>query len=287
MEQHGKNPLQNVIAIIPARFASTRLMGKLLLELAGKPLILHTLEQAKKARNVDRVIVATDDERIFQIVEASGNEAVRTSARHQSGSDRIAEVARNLPENSIIVNVQGDEPLISPLTIEKAVNSIAELGLRNADSNPGSGIQDPKSVDIATTCEPIHDISEVFSPNVVKVVTDNNGFALYFSRSPIPFLRDEVNKHGSLEKAFADDPGLLRHFRKHTGLYVYRREFLLKFAKMEQTQLEKIEKLEQLRALENGAKIKVVEVDESSIGIDTLQDLERIREILENRKSEI
>ena len=269
MEQHGSNPQENVIAIIPARFASTRLEGKLLLEIAGKPMILHTLEQAKRARNVSRVIVATDDRRIFDAVEKSGNEAIMTSTGHESGSDRIAEVALNLPENSIIVNVQGDEPLISPRTIEKAVRAIADV-LSRSKSN----------VDIATTCEQITDISDVFSPNVVKVVTDNNGFALYFSRSPIPFLRDEVNKHGSLEKAIAYDPSLLGHFRKHTGIYVYRREFLLKFAKMERTALEKIEMLEQLRALENGARIRVVETEERSIGVDTAHDLEQVRKVI-------
>lgn len=253
-----------------------------MLEIAGKPLILHTLEQAKKARNVSRLIVATDDERIFHAVQASGNEAVMTSGEHQSGSDRIAEVALNLPQNSIIVNVQGDEPLISPRTIEKAVDAIAVL---SEPFTVAGGLSCPKSIDITTTCETIENISDIFSPNVVKVVTDGNGFALYFSRSPIPFLRDEVNKHGSLENALAEEPGLLRHFRKHTGLYVYRREFLLKYARMEQTTLEKIEMLEQLRALENGARIKVVEVDEVSAGVDTLGDFERVRQILE--KSQI
>jgi 3-deoxy-manno-octulosonate cytidylyltransferase (CMP-KDO synthetase) len=271
VEQHGNNPRQNVIAVIPARLESTRLAGKLLLDLGGKPVILRTLEQAQKAKNISRVIVAADSEEIRKIVEASGNEAVLTSTNHQSGSDRIAEVAENLPLNSIIVNVQGDEPLISPLTIEKAVEAI---------------LQD-ETADIATTCEPIHDAKDVLSADVVKVVADKNGFALYFSRSPIPFLRDETKKHGSLENALSNDSNLLAHFRKHTGLYVYRREYLLKFTKLEQTQLEKLEMLEQLRALENGARIKVIEVAENSIGVDTREDFERVKEILENRKSEI
>ncbi|HEX8247970.1 MAG TPA: 3-deoxy-manno-octulosonate cytidylyltransferase [Pyrinomonadaceae bacterium] len=268
MEQHGNNPRKNVIAIIPARLESTRLANKLLLDLAGKPLLLRTLEQAEKAKNVARVIVATDSPEILKIVEASGNEAVLTSANHQSGSDRIAEVAANLPENSIIVNVQGDEPLISPVTIEKAVEAIL------AD----------ETIDIATTCEPIHEIKDVLSADVVKVVVDENGYALYFSRSPIPFLRDEAKKHGSLENALLNDANLLSHFRKHTGLYVYRREYLLKFTKFEQTNLEKLEMLEQLRALENGARIKVVEAAESSIGVDTAVDFERARQILEAQK---
>lgn len=242
-----------------------------MLEIAGKPLILHTLEQTKKAKNIDRTIVAADDERILKIIKESGNEAVLTGKHHQTGTDRIAEVAKNLPENSIIVNVQGDEPTISPATIEKAVEAMLEN----------------KTADIATTCEKIEDFRDVLSADVVKVVTDVNGFALYFSRSPIPFPREAVKRHGSLENALQNEKDLLSLFRKHTGLYVYRREFLLKFTRSRQTNLEKTEMLEQLRALENGAKIKVVEVMESSIGVDTKEDLERVRRILENRKSEI
>ncbi|HEY0461108.1 MAG TPA: 3-deoxy-manno-octulosonate cytidylyltransferase [Pyrinomonadaceae bacterium] len=268
MEQHGKNHRQKVFAIIPARYASTRLAGKLLLEIAGKPLVLHTLEQANKARSIDKTIVATDDERILQIVRLSGNEAVLTSANHQSGSDRIAEVAAALPENSIIVNVQGDEPTISPATIEKAVEAL------RAD----------ETADIATTCEKIEDYRDVLSADVVKVVTDRNGFALYFSRSPVPFPREAVKRHGSLENALRAAPELLALFRKHTGLYVYRREFLLKFTQTAQTRLEQTEMLEQLRALENGARIKVVEVAESSIGVDTQEDFERVRSLIENRE---
>ncbi|MEP6923092.1 MAG: 3-deoxy-manno-octulosonate cytidylyltransferase [Pyrinomonadaceae bacterium] len=260
-----KNPKQNVIAIIPARFHSTRLPGKMLLPLAGKPLILHTFERAKEAKNISRVIVATDDQRIVQIVRETGGEAVLTNINHQSGSDRVAEVAANLPADSIIVNVQGDEPLIPPNTIERAVAAM----LQN------------DSADIVTTCEPIMDFKNVLSANVVKIVTDESGFALYFSRSPIPYPRDAVNKFGSLEKAFQADKTLLTIFRKHTGLYVYRREFLLKFTNLPQSNLEKLESLEQLRAMEHGAKIKVIEVAESSIGVDTPQDFERVRQILE------
>ncbi len=229
--------------------------------LNGKPLILHTLEQAKKARNIDRVIVATDDVRILHIIEESGNEAVLTSINHQSGSDRIAEVAENLPAGSIIVNVQGDEPTISPTTIESAVEAI---------------LQD-ETIDIATTCEKIESVEDVLSANVVKVVNDKNGYALYFSRFPIPFPREAVKKHGTLETALQNEPQLISLFRKHTGLYVYRREYLLKFTKFKQTILEKTEMLEQLRALENGARIKVVEVAESSIGVDTREDFERVK----------
>jgi 3-deoxy-manno-octulosonate cytidylyltransferase (CMP-KDO synthetase) len=269
VEHHGENPRQNVIAVIPARLASTRLEGKLLLALDGKPLILHTLKRAREARNVSRVIVATDDERILKLIKESGNEAVMTSAKHHSGSDRIAEVAENLPEDSIIVNVQGDEPLISPRTIEKAVEAILE----------------DESIDIATTCERVEYHSDVVSPDVVKVVTDENGFALYFSRSPIPFPRQAVKKYGSLENALREEgEKLLSLYRKHTGLYVYRREFLLKYTNLLLSNLEKTEMLEQLRALESGARIKVVEVAESSIGVDTREDFERVREIIERQK---
>lgn len=268
MKQHGENPRQNVIAVVPARLYSTRLPNKLLLDLAGEPLILHTLEQTKKAKNISRVIVATDSEEILKVVENSGNKAVLTSKKHQSGTDRIAEIAATLPENSIIVNVQGDEPLISPETIERAVEAV---------------LQD-ETIEMATTCEPIKETKDVLSPDVVKVITDENDFAVYFSRSPIPFPRDAVKKHSSLENALQNESDLLSLFRKHTGLYVYRREFLLKFTRLAQTNLEKTEMLEQLRALENGTKIKVVEVSETSIGVDTQEDFERVNEILEKQK---
>jgi 3-deoxy-manno-octulosonate cytidylyltransferase (CMP-KDO synthetase) len=228
-------------------------------------LILHTLAQALKATTVSRVIVATDDERILLAVTENGGEAVLTSADHRSGSDRLAEAASAMPENSVIVNVQGDEPLISPETIDLAVKSILT----------------DTSVDIATTCEQIADYRDVLDPDVVKVVTDKDGFALYFSRSPVPYPRDAVKMYGSLEAALRDDARLLDVFRKHTGLYVYRREYLLKFAMMPQTMLEKTEMLEQLRALENGARIKVVETVHSSIGVDTAEDLEKVRKVFE------
>lgn len=255
---------ENIFAVIPARLASTRLPNKLLLPLNGKPLILHTLAQAQKSLRISRAIVATDSEEILQVVRESGNEAVLTSPRHQSGSDRIAEVALNLPEKSLVVNVQGDEPLISPSTIDAAIAAIA------ADER----------ADIATTCEKIADFRDVLNPNVVKVVTDADDFALYFSRSPIPFPREAANLYGGLENALQNAPELLALYRKHTGLYVYRREFLLRFTKTAATFLEKTEMLEQLRALENGAKIKVVETSETSIGVDTAEDFERVGKVL-------
>lgn len=270
MEPHGENHQQNVIAIIPARYASVRLPGKLLLPVGGKPLILHTLEQAKKARNISRAIVATDDERIFDAVRDSGNEAVMTRADHPSGSDRIAEVAEKLPADSIVANVQGDEPMIAPETIDAAVAAM---------------LADPLA-DIVTTCEPISSKEELLNPNVVKVVVGEGGYALYFSRSPMPFPREAAMRYGGDPgRAIDAEPELFAMFRKHTGLYVYRREYLLKFTKMPQTKLEKIEMLEQLRALENGARIRVVDAAAASIGVDTAEDLERVREILEPVKS--
>ncbi len=198
------NPQKNIIAVIPARLFSTRLPNKLLLPLGGKPLILRTLEQAKKAKNIDRVIVATDSEEILRTVEASGNEAVLTSAAHQSGSDRIAEVAENLPEDSIVVNIQGDEPLISPIAIDLAIESM----LRD------------NSIDIATTCEPVHEIKDVLSSDVVKVVTDKNDFALYFSRSPIPYPREAVKIHGSLQNALREEKDLLSILRLPARIFI-------------------------------------------------------------------
>ena len=217
MGQHGEIPQQNVIAIIPARYASTRLPGKMLREIAGKPLIVRTMERAISATSVSRVIVATDDERIARAVTDAGGEAVMTSAGHVSGSDRVAEVAASLPEGSIIVNVQGDEPMISPETIDRAVGAL---------------VADP-AADIATVCEPVTSLwEEVMSFNVVKVVVGADGNALYFSRSPMPFPREAVLRHGSLSDAIEAEPELLSLFRKHTGLYVYRREYLLEFTKL-------------------------------------------------------
>ena len=267
METHADNPKKNVIAIIPARRGSTRLANKMLLPIGGKPLILHTLAQANKASTVSRAIVATDDQEIFDVVVASGGEAVLTSIEHASGSDRIAEVAETLPHGSVIVNVQGDEPLISPGTIDAAVNAL--LG-------------DP-AADVATACEPITDLhSELLNPNVVKAVVGVNGYALYFSRSPMPWPREASLKYGGdPNKAIEAEPQLLSLFRKHTGLYVYRREYLLEFTKLSPTKLEMTERLEQLRAMENGAKIRVVDVLDKSIAVDTQEDLDRVRSVLE------
>lgn len=269
MEHHAGNPLQNVIAVIPARYSSVRLPGKLLLPIAARPLILHTVDRATEATTVSRVIVATDDHRIFDAVTAEGHEAVMTSPDHRSGTDRVAEVAESVPAGSVIVNVQGDEPVISPDTIDAAVNAML------ADS----------AADIATTSEAIEDVGELLNGNVVKVVVGDAGYAIYFSRTPIPFPRDASLRHGGDPKlAIVEEPELISIFRKHTGLYVYRREYLLKFSRLPQTKLEQVEMLEQLRALEDGARIRVVDAVGRSIGVDTADDLERVRRILEGEK---
>ncbi|QYO66974.1 3-deoxy-manno-octulosonate cytidylyltransferase [Leptolyngbya sp. 7M] len=266
MERHGENPPKNVVAIIPARYASTRLPGKMLLEIVGKPLIVHTADRAREAGSVSRVIVATDDERILKAAEDAGHEALLTRADHLSGSDRVAEVAEALPEFSVIVNVQGDEPVISPETIDQAVRALI----------------DEPSAEMATTFEKIGNIEELLDPNIVKIAVGENGNAVYFSRSPIPFPRETAMRHGGdLVNAVQHEPELLRSFHKHTGLYVYRREFLLRFTKMRTTRLERSEMLEQLRALENGARIKAVESISRSIGVDTEADLKLVRALLE------
>lgn len=270
METHGKITKQNVIAIIPARFSSERLPGKLLLEAGGRPLIAHTLEAVKRSERVSRVIVAVDHPELYSAVSEAGGEPVMTSAFHASGSDRIAEVADGIEGDAIIVNVQGDEPMIAGMVIDSAVDSI---------------IADP-SADIATTCELLTRPSEVLDPDVVKVVADEEGRAIYFSRSPIPYPRDAARRHGGLKQALENEPGLVGRFRKHTGLYVFRKEALLRFTRLSPTPSEVSERLEQLRALENGLRIKVIEVAERSIGIDTEADLKKFREYLNSRETE-
>jgi len=267
VEQHGDKPVNNVVAIIPARYASVRLPGKMLFEIGGKPLILHTLGRAAASRLVHRVIVATDDTRIYDAVVESGGEAVMTSDSHASGSDRIAEVAANMPDASIIVNVQGDEPMILTETIDRAVEAL---------------LSDDRA-DMSTTFEPISSVhGELLNGNVVKVLIDDNGYARHFSRSPMPFPREASLRYGGDPgQALEAEPDLISLFRKHTGLYAYRREYLLKFTGLPQTRLEQIESLEQLRALEDGAKVRVVEAAGRSIGVDTPQDFRRVKDLIE------
>ncbi len=258
-----------VVAIIPARFNSTRLPGKPLQLIAGRPMTLHTVERALVANSIGRVIVATDDARIYKAVSEAGYEAQMTSAAHATGTDRIAEVARTLEDAELIVNVQGDEPFIAPETIDRAVAAL----IANADAQ------------MATTCEPITEAADVLSPDVVKVVTDERGRALYFSRAPIPFPRDLVRRYGALHIALELEPDALALFRKHTGLYVYRREFLLEYASWQTASLEQMEALEQLRALTRGAGIVVIETDKPSIGVDTEADLARVRAMVEGMQN--
>jgi len=275
----GSNPTNKLqsttVVIIPARLASTRLPGKALVDIGGKPMICRVVERALAAQNVDRVIVATDSETIADAVTSEGFQAVLTAATHASGTDRIAEVVRSIPEAQIIVNLQGDEPLISPQTIERAVEQLR----MEIDSTNGAGI--------VTTWEPIGSFEELTNRDVVKVVIGENEQAIYFSRSPVPFPRDAVAKHGSPDVACMNERDLMKQFRKHTGLYVYRRDVLLDFASWPQTALEKFEALEQLRALEHGVTIRVIEASSSSIGVDTPADLERVRELISDGKFEV
>jgi 3-deoxy-manno-octulosonate cytidylyltransferase (CMP-KDO synthetase) len=263
----GSNSQLKAVAVIPARYSSTRLPGKPLLEIAGKPLIIWVAERARAASTISRTIVATDDPRIVDAVNAAGFDAVITRTDHATGTDRIAEVAHNLRAD-IVVNVQGDEPLIDPATIDRAVQAL---------------IDDP-TAQMSTTWERISEIADVSNPSVVKVTFDENCNATNFSRNPIPFPNQAARAHGSIESS-PDDSGLLFSFRKHTGLYAYRREFLIEFARWPQSENERKESLEQLRALDRGVKIKVVEAMSQSIGVDTMEDLERVRMILDTHAS--
>lgn len=236
-----------VVGIIPARFASTRLPGKPLAEIAGKPMIQHVWERASRVRGMTEVIVATDNDAVFAAVQRFGGQVRLTSARHRTGTDRLAEVARTL-DADVIVNIQGDEPLLDPEEVE---NLVAPFRQRD-------------DLVMTTLATPIQVPEDVEDPNVVKVVRDREGFALYFSRLPIPYYRDG----GSGERL------------KHIGTYAYRRDFLLTYAALPRTPLEIAEQLEQLRALEHGYRILVVLTEQDSVGVDTPADLERVRKIL-------
>jgi 3-deoxy-manno-octulosonate cytidylyltransferase (CMP-KDO synthetase) len=237
----------SVLAIIPARYQSTRLPGKALLDINGRPMIEHVYRRARQARLVDGVVVATDDRRILSAVEAFGGAASMTSPAHPSATDRLAELVA-ATDCRLVVNVQGDEPLLDAAVIDATVSAM---------------LQDA-ALDMATAARALRP-EELTNPHVVKVVTDLNGFALYFSRSAIPFARD------------ASAAGL---GRAHIGLYVYRRDVLLRLAHLAPTPLERAESLEQLRALEHGMRIKVVETSYESVGVDTADDLERVRHLV-------
>ena len=248
------------VAVIPARFASTRLPGKPLADIAGRPMIEHVYRRAADTGGIDAVVVATDDERIVAAVDKFGGIARLTQATHRTGTDRIAEVARDL-SCDILVNVQGDLPLIEP----GMISAVLEPLISDA------------TVTMSTLRQATSDVSEISSPHVVKVVVDNKGDALYFSRSPIPFRRAD----GSATDVVS---GFSRtNIYKHIGLYGFRRDFLLAFAALPQTPLEQAESLEQLRALEYGFRIRAVATKYESIEVDTPEDLERVRQLLATR----
>jgi 3-deoxy-manno-octulosonate cytidylyltransferase (CMP-KDO synthetase) len=240
-----------VLAVIPARFASTRLPGKPLVPLGGKPMIERVWERVRQAASVSDVLVATDDERIRDAVQAFGGQAVMTRSDHRTGTERIAEVAAARQDVEIFVNVQGDEPLIDPAAIDQAVEAI----------------QSDSEVNVSTLAVPIGNPADIMDPNVVKVVLDFDGNALYFSRAPIPWVRDRGG------------PVHAQHL-KHLGLYAFRRDALLEFATFPQGDLERVEQLEQLRWIENGYRIRVAETEHDSVSVDVPEDVKRVEALL-------
>ena len=240
-----------VIVVIPSRYAATRLPGKPLVNLAGKPMVQRVYEQAKLAQTVHRVLVATDDQRIVDAVQAFAGEARMTRSDHRTGTERIAEVAAHEP-GDVFVNVQGDEPLIDPVAIDTAVAALLE---------------DPPA-QIATVATAIRHVPDIMDPNVVKTVLEIDSNALYFSRAPIPWVRDTQQK-------------IHVRYWKHLGLYVFQREALLEYPTLPQGELEKIEQLEQLRWLENGWKIRVAEVEHDAVSVDVPEDVTRVERLLQ------
>jgi 3-deoxy-manno-octulosonate cytidylyltransferase (CMP-KDO synthetase) len=240
-----------VVVVIPSRYAATRLPGKPLVNLAGKPMVQRVYEQAKLAQTVHRVLVATDDQRIVDAVLAFGGEARMTRSDHRTGTERIAEVAAH-EAGDVFVNVQGDEPLIDPVAVDTAVAALLE---------------DPPA-QIATVATPIRHVPDIMDPNVVKTVLDFDSNALYFSRAPIPWVRDTPQK-------------VHVKYWKHLGLYVFQRDALLEYPTLPQGELEKIEQLEQLRWLENGWKIRVAEVEHDAVSVDVPEDVTRVGKLLQ------
>jgi 3-deoxy-manno-octulosonate cytidylyltransferase (CMP-KDO synthetase) len=243
------------IGVIPARWGATRFEGKVLADLCGKPVIQHVWENAKRANTLDELVVAADNEKIIAAVKGFGGRAIFTSPDQPSGTDRLAEVVNPL-EVDIAVNIQGDEPMVQPTMIDSLVLALAG----------------EKGAQMATVIKRIEDPEELGNPNVVKVVIDKNGYALYFSRSAIPF--DRAGQEGATAKV---------QYYKHIGLYAFTKDFLFTFRNLPPSQLEKTEKLEQLRVLESGYRIKTVETKFDTIGIDTPADLERVCELLKKK----
>jgi len=250
------------IGVIPARWKASRFEGKVLANLSGKPVIQHVWERAKEARSLDDLVVATDSEEVIRVVENFGGKAVYTSKDQPSGTDRIAEVVNPI-DVEVVVNIQGDEPLIHHSMID---------GLANM-------LMSDKSVQIATVVKKISQRKELLNPNTVKVVIDKDGYALYFSRSPIPFVRDDEKHHSIFDIHYWFSTHSLKpefqNYYKHLGIYAYTKDFLFNFTNLPKSKLESIEKLEQLRALENGYKIKTIETEYETIGVDTPEDLKR------------
>lgn len=247
-----------IICIIPSRYASQRLPAKSLADIHGKPMVQHVYERAKRSRLLTDVVVATDDERIALAVTNFGGRAVMTPSTIQSGSDRVAFAARDL-DADIVVNVQGDEPLISPGLIDQTVQLL---------------IDDPEAV-VGTAVKRITSLDDLFTPNVVKAVIDKNHYALYFTRSLVPFVRDSKEVTDWIKQAV---------FYKHFGIYVYRSSFLQKYASLTPTLLEQAEKLEQLRILEHGFRIKTAITEFDSIPVDTQEDLDKVRAKIKAQK---
>jgi 3-deoxy-manno-octulosonate cytidylyltransferase (CMP-KDO synthetase) len=247
-----------ISAVIPARYGSSRFEGKPLADILGKPMIQYVYEGVRESKLIDEVIVATDDQRIMEAVQSFGGKAVMTSPTHFTGTDRVAEVAEKL-KSEIIVNVQGDEPLIKGNIIDKAIRPLLT----------------EDTLQFSTLMTRIEEVKDWLNPHIVKVVVDQKNYALYFSRSPIPFPRD---LHiGRLESnPFGTSRPLPKRVFKHIGVYVFRRKFLLHFSKMRPSPLEKLEKLEQLRALENGYRIKVNPVNYEPLSVDTPEDLQKV-----------
>jgi 3-deoxy-manno-octulosonate cytidylyltransferase (CMP-KDO synthetase) len=250
-----------IVAIIPARFGSTRLPGKPLSDIHGQPMVQRVYERVRRASCISRVLVATDDERIARAVERFGGEAVLTSPHHASGTDRLAEAAAGL-DAEVIVNVQGDEPLIDPAVVDAVVEPFAH----------------EPDLEMATVSLPLRSLADMLSPTVVKVVADARGNPLYFSRSPIPFVRDGGPPDARAAAGRAVASGLAR---QHVGIYAYRKDALLRFAALPRSPLEEAEGLEQLRALAAGMTIRVVPREgEAGRAVDTPADLEQVRLLL-------
>jgi len=252
LKSKSNNP--TIIGIIPARYNSKRLPAKLTLEIGGKPIIQHTYENALKSKLTDEIIIAVDDDRLAKLCESFGAKYFMTPSNLNSGSDRVAYIVKNFINADIIVNIQGDEPFISGKVIDKSIEPI---------------LFDSK-VEVTTIITPITKFKDLDNPSIVKVVFDYENYALYFSRSRIPFLRDLKTQKQAINSNL---------YFKHIGLYTFKRNALLKFTSYNQTDLEIAEKLEQLRMLEMGMKIKLVETNYNSISIDTLDDLKLVRKI--------